>query len=587
MTGAIAAVEASIARGELVRAFDLIQQAVAEGRGCERLQYLKALALARMNDPLGALAELGSATSSEDEDTLALRGRVFKDLATKAGGKERTRLYAAAADAYYDAHERAGGYFSLINAATAAFLAGDKEVAARRARALLDLVEVAQPATFYAAASAGEAHLLLANARAAQSAFQHALTLPGADAGARASAVRQLMLLDESLNRGEAARLAMLLRPPTVVFYSGHMFREDREVEAQLARHITNALEAESCAVAYGAAAAGADILFCEALLARGAELNLVLPMPVDDFVTHSVMPFGKGWRGRFEQVCAAAHSLSLTSDVPYIGDPLQFAYGNSIAMGLASLRADHLCTDAAMLVVLDQAEQGLAGGAADARKIWTDAGRRVVTLSAGSVDRTRDAVATPACAFDREIRAVVFTDYAGFSKLGEEAVALFVERVLGALGEALAAAGTAVLQRNTWGDALFAVLDGAASAAELALDIQDRVARVDPQSLGLDPAAGMRVAIHAGPLYRALDPVTGQLGFFGSEVTRTARIEPVAPVGQVYGTQAFAALLALEGSGRFSAHYVGSIPLAKGYGAVPMHRIMRAQGPRAAELRQ
>ena len=51
------------------------------------------------------------------------------------------------------------------------------------------------------------------------------------------------------------------------------------------------------------------------------------------------------------------------------------------------------------------------------------------------------------------------------------------------------------------------------------------------PAGLGLEGhKAGMRTGIHFGPIYRGVDPVVGNELWYGTEVTRTARIERTTP---------------------------------------------------------
>ena len=85
-----------------------------------------------------------------------------------------------------------------------------------------------------------------------------------------------------------------------------------------------------------------------------------------------------------------------------------------------------------------------------------------------------------------------------------------------------------------------------------------------------------MRIGVHHGPIYRGYAAVMMRTTFFGTEVTRTARIEPVTPTGEVYATEAFAAILALEPDRRFGTHYVGKVQLAKSYGSLSMYKLSR-----------
>ena len=74
-----------------------------------------------------------------------------------------------------------------------------------------------------------------------------------------------------------------------------------------------------------------------------------------------------------------------------------------------------------------------------------------------------------------------------------------------------------------------------------------DLGAHTDWVKLGLPPHMNVRIGLHAGPAIRMIDPVTGQLNFMGSNVSRAARIEPVTPPGQVYCSEPFAALAEAE----------------------------------------
>lgn len=60
----------------------------------------------------------------------------------------------------------------------------------------------------------------------------------------------------------------------------------------------------------------------------------------------------------------------------------------------------------------------------------------------------------------------------------------------------------------------------------------------------------------------------------YGGEVDRTARIEPVTPVGGVYCTDSFAAALLVSDSTFCCFTPVGKVELAKKFGAVELYRL-------------
>lgn len=85
-----------------------------------------------------------------------------------------------------------------------------------------------------------------------------------------------------------------------------------------------------------------------------------------------------------------------------------------------------------------------------------------------------------------------------------------------------------------------------------------------------------LRIALHAGPVYSFVDPITRKRGYGGTHVSRAARIEPVTPAGQVYASEAFAALAAAQGARGFACDYAGQTPMAKGYGTFPTYHVRR-----------
>jgi class 3 adenylate cyclase len=106
---------------------------------------------------------------------------------------------------------------------------------------------------------------------------------------------------------------------------------------------------------------------------------------------------------------------------------------------------------------------------------------------------------------------------------------------------------------------------------------VQKRLAAIDGSVLGRHEAPTMRIGAHYGPVFADWDPVVGQDTYYGRALSRAARIEPIAPPGTVYVTEAFAAILLLESRGDFTCTYVGQVPLAKGYGTFRMYE-MRAE---------
>ena len=177
----------------------------------------------------------------------------------------------------------------------------------------------------------------------------------------------------------------------------------------------------------------------------------------------------------------------------------------------------------------------------------------------------------------------MLFADVQGFSKLSDEQLPRFAEHVLGGLATVLDRYEESICYRNTWGDAVYAVLMDATATAECALELQEAMAAIDPAAIGLPAPLGLRLGAHLGPVLPVLDPITRTPSFMGSHVSRTARIEPITPPGAVFATQQLVAALLLENSS-IGGHYVGHVPAAKGYGRLRMYQLHRHIDERPSE---
>jgi class 3 adenylate cyclase len=136
----------------------------------------------------------------------------------------------------------------------------------------------------------------------------------------------------------------------------------------------------------------------------------------------------------------------------------------------------------------------------------------------------------------------------------------------------------------NTWGDGLFFIFENVTDAGELALDLCDRVRNTAWAEKGL-PGLEVRIGLHAGPAHPFTDPVTRRLNFIGTHISRASRIEPITPSNEVYASQHFAALAALDSTKTFNCEYVGQTTLAKDFGTFPMYVVRRRAGCGSSHL--
>lgn len=582
-----AVVEAEVAHrlgeGDALSAFDCAAAARRGGTDSPRLRYLMVRALAASGDSLGAmqLYDQLDLAASGDVDSLALAGRLWKDEAFDHDGAERTKSLQRAAAAYDHAWQASGASFPAINAASLYAMLGEKE----RAASLAGPIAANGAAdNYWDRATLVEALLLLNRGDEALVQARAANAQAGTRAGDRASTCRQIARLADSgaVEAAPARQIVDLLRPPPVGVYCGRMFRAGGIGEANARAAIASALDARPLSALIGPLACGADILFAEEASARGIDLTVVLPFAEDDFIAQSVASGGEEWVARYAHCRDRASMVHFASSARYVSDDCQFILGSHTMMGLAKLRARELETSAIQLAVVDPAvaarpATSIAGTNADIA-LWQRHEGETLTIPVGDLDRNLDfpEAPKPPEGTRRGLYAILFADFAGFSKLGEAELPIFAREVMGGIGRILDDFGEAVLFRNTWGDAVYAIIDDPATAARIALAMQERL-DVLPPELGLEgQKAGMRTGIHFGPIYRGLDPVVGNELWYGTEVTRTARIEPVTLVGQVYCTQPLAAMLALGNARDFDCDYVGKVRLAKDYGDLALYRLSR-----------
>ena len=131
-------------------------------------------------------------------------------------------------------------------------------------------------------------------------------------------------------------------------------------------------------------------------------------------------------------------------------------------------------------------------------------------------------------------------------------------------------------LEVKTWGDALYGVFESPREGAEFALGLLARMLGEDWTAAGLPETSQIRIALHAGPIFLGFDPVMRRDSYFGSNVTRAARIEPITPPGMIYVSEAFAGTLVASGERGYGLEYIGMLPLAKAYGESRIYRLDR-----------
>jgi tetratricopeptide (TPR) repeat protein len=290
-------------------------------------------------------------------ESLTLKGRLLKDRARQAVGAERAGLFAQSGAAYRQAATLRPDSYPLINAAAMALFAGDEASASSIARDALTLID-ADPSQgetpYWREATRAEALLLLGRETEAKASLAAAIKLAPHAWEDHASTLRQFAAI-LSANGGGTNWLDPH-RPAPQLHYSGTLgiSPEDDDTAARIWQAIDEILPGS----AYGALAAGADIIAAEAIATRGVELHIVLPADPADFALCSVAPFGEAWLPRYEAMLEAATSVTICGEISRAG----VALAEYRAMGMAAERAGLLETHAVALRIEPEDRAAIGG---------------------------------------------------------------------------------------------------------------------------------------------------------------------------------------------------------------------------------
>ena len=307
-----------------------------------------------------------------DPAALAVKGRLLKGRGRLAAGAEGRLLFAEAAQAYAAAHAISPAPYLAINAASLRLLAGDVAAAQADAAEVLRLLDAPVPPAdtpYFLSATRAEAWLLLGDQSAAEAALSEAVLADPDGWADRAVTVAQLREISAA-HHADASWVDRFA-PPASWHFAGHMgVVSGGAAEAQLTTMLDELWAQRPIGFAWGALAAGTDIIIAEALIARGAALHVVLPCPPVQFEAQSVTPAGADWTPRYRALLNAAASIRSAADsASSVHDPLATAHAGELAIGGALNNAAMLSSTAGQLIVTD--EHGGGVNTARQAELW------------------------------------------------------------------------------------------------------------------------------------------------------------------------------------------------------------------------
>jgi class 3 adenylate cyclase/tetratricopeptide (TPR) repeat protein len=593
-------VKRALSAGEFLTAYDAARATIDNHPDDDWLQQRMALALAQMGSPRRAQDILKALVAKDptNRETLSILGRTYKDR--WCANPEDDQYLREAFDYYNRAFEVSPpDSYPGINAATIAFLLKETDKASRIARMVLEICEQ-QPDDYWKYATVAEALVVLGDAEGAKSAYRAAVASESDNLRAFSSTRKQARVLSRQLY-GRADAFDECFPIPKLVVFSGHMIdAPDRRTprfplakEAEIKELLEKQLAAMNAGIGFASAASGSDILFLEAMLARGGTIHLVLPWPAEEFVKTSVNIAGdERWVERFHKVLAQAASIRVLGELYMPGSATGFEYCNLAMNGLARLFARSLDLEITPLAVWD-GYAGAPGGTGSFVRYWrthrvpvkvVPIATKPPSMLTGTetfetdADHSDDEFEAWVRASGRqEIKAIMFADVVGYSKLPETVIPKYVAQFNQRVSRLMAESSSAPINVNTWGDGLFFVFNGVEDAGRFALDLRDLVISTDWIDLGLPRNLTIRIGVHAGPVYVNFDPVVRQISFTGAHVSRAARIEPITHEGEVFASEEFAALAAADQSKGFGCDLVGTTALAKSYGLFRVYSLERS----------
>ena len=518
--------------------------------GAPSTPLLTVIALARsgaLDRARQLFREAGLEAVTDDPATLSVRGRLLKDEARRAPAADRPALWREAGDAYARAAERSGTTYHLINAATLALLAGDRRIAAERANRVLgklDAGDTGPETPYYLAATRAEALLLLGRTDEAEAALTQAVRLAPDAWEDHASTLRQFVLVLDALKL-DAAWLAAL-QPPRSLHFAGPLALVD---DAGLRACIDALLADERIGFAYGALAGGADLIVAEAVLARGAELHLVLTAPPTIFRADSAAPLGGDWPIRFDAVLEQAATVSVVDTGVVATTMLHVRLAAEVAMGKAVMNAAAIASEPVQLLLVRT--DTASGATVEIGEHWRRTGRRQTILNVPGAPEAAERVKSLPESADDEVLAAM--------------LAVATDGTLDCIAAALAETAPPMMSPVVGGGNVHLAFASPAEAARAAGLIRRAMSGGD-----------VRIAGHYGVVRLVTSPFGTERILIGSTAGLAADMLASVPMGAIHLSEPFAA--ALNGWIRLIAGetaYVGD--LVSGAGSLGLYALTLA----------
>ncbi len=564
MTESTAHIETLINQGKYFEARTKAEEALKD-TGELRFKQLFALSLSKLGTPEAALSFLEPVYKQfpDDPESAGILGSIYKELFKK---NQSTAFAIKSRDTYFQNFTITRNYYTGINAASMSAMAGQASRGREIATEVIAILEGNSTDDFWKLATLGEACMLTKNRSRSIEYFIQARKHVGNDWGKITSVHNQLWLLNHFIPVSN--EILKIFSPPTVVAFIGHMIdqpnrptpRFPASIEQQVKDSIANSIRTLNARIGYCSLACGSDILFAEAMVAEGGEVNIFLPFSESDFIEQSIRFAGEHWVKRYKDLIEKFPVTYITRE-SYAGFDDLFAYQNRIISGMAALRSAAHHAEPTLLTVLSEVDlKRKEGGTRDTIHLWPFPQRHVninpdifiKEQKDGSVQTILQAKTEIVEQIDRPVLYIALVNTKNLSSLEREK--LLKETAAKIVDEAITVKSYEVAE-----DFLLVGFDTESEVMEFVRFIDELLRSAKRDS-------SIRISLHAGPVYMNSESISLNKNLSGENVELIREMSKLGTPGSIFASDHFAALLALEQK-NYSIDYAGMLTDRHGEG--------------------
>jgi hypothetical protein len=541
MPDSIDAIETLIKQGRYFEARAKLSALPSESTSI-RSKQLYALAMSKCGVPEAAMQFLEPIYKQfpDDPETAGILGGIYKAIFIKTKDQRYAIL---SKDTYLKNFTATKSYYTGINAATMSAISGQSSQAKQIAGELTNLLNAAST-DFWEVATLAEAQFLLKDRVKAKENYLLARNLVGTDWGKVNSIYNQLWLLNHYM--AVSNDVLKIFKPPVITAFVGHMIdhpsrtqsRFPASIEHNIKEALRNTIVSLNAKIGYCSLACGGDILFAEAMVETGGELNLFLPFATSDFIDISVRFAGEQWVQRFEALTKRFPVTYVTHE-NYEGYNDLFHLQSGVIFGATALRGHATHTKPHLITVMSGLDlKRKEGGTLDTLSFWRhrDSIVNVNPDNFNVVSSTGNSTPAPTPVVEKTNRPVLYQLMADFPKLSTEEKEK-IWKLLHEKVEAQSPMATACLWDGNTLQAAYRNINGTLQLCHFILDATEHYNKKE----------SARISLHVGPAY--IDETKNTMGkkMEGREVSLLVQMHNNSTPGGMYASTNYAMELALD----------------------------------------